>query len=223
MDGIADMGGSWGWGRASVPTDDEPVFAEPWEGRAFALTLLTMGRVSGRNLDAFRNALERLSPDDYLEDGYYGRWLNAAELMLTDSAILTPGAVNARVRANRGEDVDEPAAPEQDAKPDYQPTVAGSLRTVADPPRFAVGDRVRAKDISPEGHTRLVGYLRGRRGVVQRIQPAALLPDTNAHFEGENPQHVYSVGFESTEVWGSDAEPFQLSADLFESYLEAAE
>ena len=112
MDGIADMGGSRGWGRASVPTDDEPVFAEPWEGRAFALTLLTMGRVSGRNLDAFRNALERLSPDDYLEDGYYGRWLNAAELMLTDSAILTPGAVNARVRANRGEDVDEPAAPE---------------------------------------------------------------------------------------------------------------
>ena len=94
---------------------------------------------------------------------------------------------------------------------------------MADPPRFAVGDRVRAKDISPEGHTRLVGYLRGRRGVVQRIQPAALLPDTNAHFEGENPQHVYSVGFESTEVWGSDAEPFQLSADLFESYLEAAE
>lgn len=223
MDGIADMGGARGWGRASVPTDDEPVFAEPWEGRAFALTLLTMGRVSGRNLDAFRNALERLSPDDYLEDGYYGRWLNAAELMLTDSAILTPGAVNARVRANRGEDVDEPAAPEQDAKPDYQPTAAGSLRTVADPPRFAVGDRVRAKDISPEGHTRLVGYLRGRRGVVQRIQPAALLPDTNAHFEGENPQHVYSVGFESTEVWGSDAEPFQLSADLFESYLEAAE
>jgi len=221
MGRTADMGGSQDWGRASVPTDDEPVFAEPWEGRAFALTLLTMGRVSGRNIDAFRHALGRLSPDDYLKDGYYGRWLNAAELMLTDSAILAPGAVNARVRANRGEDVDEPDVPEQDAKPDYQPTAAGSLRTVEHPPRFAVGDRVRAKDISPEGHTRLVGYLRGRRGVVQRIHPAAVLPDTHAHFEGENPQHVYAVGFESTEVWGSDAEPFQLSADLYESYLEA--
>ena len=87
MDSLADMGGSQGWGRAKVPTD-EPPFAEAWEGRSFALTLLTMGRISGRNLDAFRHALERLHPVDYLVDGYYGRWLNAAELMLTDSAIL---------------------------------------------------------------------------------------------------------------------------------------
>lgn len=220
MDGIADMGGSQGWGRASVPTADEPPFAEPWEGRAFALTLLTMGRISGQNLDAFRHALERLAPEDYMEDGYYGRWLNAAELMLLDSAILAPGAVNARVQRNQGEQVEEPADPEP-RKPDYKATAAGSLRTVEAAPRFAVGDRVRAKDISPEGHTRLVGYLRGRRGVIRRIQPAALLPDSHAHFRGEDPQHVYSVGFESQELWGPDAEPFQLSADLFESYLEA--
>lgn len=221
METIADMGGVQGWGRAPVPVD-EPVFAESWEGRAFALTLLSMGRVSGRNLDAFRHALERLPREDYLEDGYYGRWLNAAELMLTDSAILAPGAVNARVRANRGEQVDEPPVPDPN-KPDYQPTAAGSLRHVEEPPRFAVGDRVRAKDMTPEGHTRLCGYLRGRRGVVELIQPAALLPDTNAHFLGENPQHVYAVGFDSHELWGSDAEPFRLYADLFESYLEADE
>jgi nitrile hydratase len=220
MDGIADMGGSQGWGGASVPTADEPPFAEPWEGRAFALTLLTMGRISGQNLDAFRHALERLSPDDYMEDGYYGRWLNAAELMLLDSVILAPGAVNARVHRNQGEQVEEPAAPEP-RKPDYKATAAGSLRTVDAEPRFAVGDRVRAKDISPEGHTRLVGYLRGRRGVIRRILPAALLPDSHAHFRGEDAQHVYSVGFDSQEVWGPDAEPFRLSADLFESYLEA--
>ena len=84
MDSIADMGGTQGWGPAQVPTD-EPPFAEPWEGRSFAITVLTMGRISGRNLDAFRHALGRLHPVDYLVDGYYGRWLNAAELMLTDS------------------------------------------------------------------------------------------------------------------------------------------
>jgi len=220
MDGIADMGGSQGWGRASVPTADEPPFAEPWEGRAFAMTLLTMGRISGQNLDAFRHALERLSPEDYMEDGYYGRWLNAAELMLLDSAIVAPGAVNARVQRNQGGQVAEPAAPEP-KKPDYKATAAGSLRTVEAEPRFAAGDRVRTKDISPEGHTRLVGYLRGRRGVIRRIQPAALLPDSHAHFRGEDAQHVYSVGFDSRELWGADSEPFQLSADLFESYLEA--
>jgi hypothetical protein len=34
---------------------------------------------------AFRHALERLSRSAYLDDGYFGRWLNAAELVLTES------------------------------------------------------------------------------------------------------------------------------------------
>jgi nitrile hydratase subunit beta len=222
MGSIADIGGTEGWGRASAPTADEPVFKEPWEGRAFALTLLTMGRISGRNLDAFRHALGRLDRGDYFDDGYYGRWLNAAELMLTDSAILAPGAVDARVRRNRGEQVDEPAAPEQDAKPDYKPTAAGSLRTVEEPPRFAVGDRVRVRDEDRPGHTQRVGYLRGRTGTVAMLQPAALLPDTHAVFQGENPQHVYAVEFDSREVWGPDAEAFTITADMFDTYLEPA-
>ncbi len=221
MDSIADMGGTLNWGPASAPTE-EPPFAEPWEGRAFALTLLTMGRVSGRNMQAFRHALERLHGVDYLVDGYYGRWLNAAELMLTDSKILAPGAVDARARAMRGENVAEPPVPEPE-KPDYKPTAAGSLREVDDPPKFAVGDHVRTKDLHPTRHTRLARYLRRRRGVVQAVRPAEVLPDTHAHFLGENPQHVYSVAFDSHELWGPDAESFQLSADLFESYLEPAE
>ena len=219
------MGGSEGWGSVHPPATDEPVFTQPWEGRAFALTLLTMGRVSGRNLDAFRHALERLDRAGYLEDGYYGRWLNAAELMLTDSAILAPGAVDARARALRGypadpgHPADEPAVPEP-AKPDYAPTAAGSLRTVDAAPEFAVGDRVRTTDVASAGHTRLPGYVRGRLGVVAALQPAALLPDTHAHFQGENAQHVYSVRFDSHELWGPDAEVFALSIELFETYLE---
>lgn len=219
MDGIADMGGTEGWGSVDAPTRDEPVFAQPWEGRAFALTLLAMGRVSGQNLDAFRHALSRLDRTAYLDDGYYGRWLNAAELMLTDSAILAPGAIDARARTLRGEDVEEPPVPEP-AKPDYAPTAAGSLRTVEEPARFAVGDTVRAKDVTPAGHTRLPRYVRGHTGVVEIVQPAALLPDTHAHFQGENPQHVYSVRFDSHELWGADAETFALTVELSESYLE---
>ncbi len=219
MEWTADLGGTEGWGRVKTPTVDEPVFADRWEGRAFALALLSMGRVSGRNLDAFRHALERLDRDDYFADGYYGRWRNAAELMLVDSAILAPGTVEARTRRLQGEDVEEPPAPEPD-KPDYAPTAAGSLRTVDEPARFSVGDQVRTKDLEPEGHTKLSRYLRGHRGVVEMVQPAALLPDTHAHFLGENPQHVYTVRFESRELWGADAEPFGVTAEMFESYLE---
>ncbi|MFC5996308.1 nitrile hydratase subunit beta [Pseudonocardia hispaniensis] len=221
MDGIADMGGTEGWGPVAPPARDEPVFAEQWEARAFALTLLTMGRVSGQNLDAFRHALERLDRSAYLDDGYYGRWLNAAELMLTDSAILAPGAVDARARRLRGDEVTEPSIPEPN-KPDYAPTAAGSLRTVQEPPRFAVGDRVRARSTPSAGHTRLPRYIRGHSGTVEVIQPAALLPDTHAHFLGENPQHVYSVRFDSRDLWGADAEPFVLTIEMFDSYLEKA-
>ncbi|MDN5860093.1 MAG: nitrile hydratase subunit beta [Pseudonocardia sp.] len=221
MDGIADMGGTDGWGAVSTPTRDEPVFAEPWEGRAFALAALSQGRISGQNLDAFRHALERLDRAAYLDDGYYGRWLNAAELMLVESAILAPGAVDARVRATRGEQVQEPPVPEP-AKPDYAATAPGSLREVPEPPRFAPGDRVRAKDMSPAGHTKMPRYVRGHVGTVEAVQPGHLLPDTHAHFRGENPQHVFTVAFDSHELWGAGADTFTLTIELFDSYLEPA-
>jgi nitrile hydratase beta subunit len=221
MDTIADMGGMQGFGSVTYNADDPP-FHEKWEGRAFALTLLSINRLSGQNLDAMRHALERLHPVDYLADGYYGRWLNCAELMLTDSGVIAPGAIDARARRLRGEDVSEPPEPDLN-KPEYTPTGPGSLRQIDDQPRFKVGQTVRAKDIHPRGHTRLPRYVRGRTGVVERIQPAALLPDTNAHFLGENPQHVYGVGFDSTELWGDEGERFTLHIDLFETYLEEAE
>jgi nitrile hydratase len=221
VDGIADMGGKPGYGTMAPPAVAEPVFKEQWQARAFALALLSM-RTAGTNLDSFRHALDRQPEPRYLGDGYYGRWLHAAETMLVESSIIAPDAVEKRVRKNRGEDVAEPAVPEHH-KPDYAPTGPGSLRVVDDPPAFAVGDRVRARNVSPPRHTRLVGYVRGHEGVINRIQPSALLPDTHATFEGENPQHVYSVAFDSHELWGEDAEPFTLNIDLWESYLEAAQ
>jgi hypothetical protein len=78
---------------------------------------------------------------------------------------------------------------------------------------------VTTKDSRPRGPSKLPGYLRRRRGTITAVRPGHLLPDTHAVFAGENPQYVYTVGFASTEVWGDDAEPFTVHADLFESYL----
>ena len=220
MDTIADMGGMQGMGSVQLTPPDDPPFHEEWERRAFALALLSM-RTSGTNLDAFRHALNRQHPLDYLVDGYYGRWLKCAENLLTDSSIIAPGAVEARARKLNGEEVEEPAVPEPD-KPDYKPTAAGSVRQIDTPPKFSVGDTVRARDIHPPGHTRLARYTRGRKGVVQMIQPAQVLPDTNAHFIAENAQHVYNVSFDSHELWGPEAESFELRCDLYEDYLEPA-
>jgi nitrile hydratase len=220
VDTIADMGGMQAFGSVKLNDPFDPPFDEEWQRRAFAMALLSM-RVSGTNLDTFRWALERQHPLDYLLDGYYGRWLNCAINMLTDSAIIAPGAVEARVRKMQGEDVEEPPIPEPQ-KPDYKPTAAGSIRQIDDPPKFKVGDRVRAKLEHPPTHTRLARYVRGRSGTVRALHPAQVLPDTNAHFKGENAQHVYNVVFDSHELWGPDAEDFAVYFDLYESYIEEA-
>ncbi len=223
MTTVDDLGGAEGFGAVHPPDPAEPVFGQTWEARAFAIAAFTMGRISGRNLDAFRYALGRLDEPDYFDpEGYYARWLNAAELMLTDSAILAPGAVEARARNLRGEHVDEPAAPEP-AKPDYAATGPGSLREIDESPRFAVGDRVRPHtELDADHPHKLPRYVRGHVGVVEVVQPAHLLPDTHAVFEGENPQHVYTVRFDSRDLWGADAETFALTIEIFDSYLEPA-
>ncbi|BBY17158.1 nitrile hydratase subunit beta [Mycolicibacterium litorale] len=220
MDGIADMGGTEGWGRAQRPQPDEPVFPEPWHGRAFALSLLA-NRLAGGNLDSFRHALERLDRGAYLDDGYFGRWLNGAERILTENDLLASSAVDARARTLRGERVEEPPSPQPAAR-EARSAAPGSRREVQSAPAFAVGQRVRAKNLSPAGHTRLPRYVRGHTGVVTLVEPAFVFPDTNAHFRGEDPQYVYTVAFDSRELWGEDTEPFTLTIEMFESYLEEA-
>ncbi len=50
-----------------------------------------------------------------------------------------------------------------------------------------------------------------------------VFPDTNAHGKGEEPQPLYSVGFDAGELWGEDAEPNQrIYIDLWERYLMPA-
>jgi len=218
--GVADLGGAEGWGLAPVVDPNDPVFKEDWEGRAFALSLLSM-RLSGTNLDAFRHAMNRLDAEHYFDDGYYGRWLYGAENLLMDSDIIAPGAVEARAANMTGGNVEEPAAPESH-KPDYAPTAAGSIRVIETPQRFRVGQRVRARVMQAPGHTRLQSYTQGHAGVVSIVEPAQVLPDTHAHFIAENAQWVYTVSFDSKELFGPTAERFTLNTDLYEDYMEDA-
>jgi nitrile hydratase len=213
MNGVHDMGGMHGFGDVVVEPD-EPVFHARWEGRVFAMAMLLAGRGLA-NADAFRHAIERLDQLAYLHAGYYGRWLRAVEALLVERGLLGPAEIDARVRGEA-----TGAAP---AVPLAPPAVPGARRDVATAPRFAVGDAVVARNLHPPGHTRLPRYVRGRRGTVARVHPAFVLPDTNAHGLGEQPQHVYAVRFEGPALWGPDAEPGTAThVDLFETYLEPA-
>ena len=88
------------------------------------------------------------------------------------------------------------------------------------PARFQVGQRVRTRNLNPQGHTRLPRYARGRDGIVERNHGVFIFPDSNARREGTKPQHLYSVSFNARELWGEDhASRDHVMIDLFEDYL----
>jgi nitrile hydratase subunit beta len=96
-------------------------------------------------------------------------------------------------------------------------------RKIETAPRFRQGERVRTRTSSSPGHTRLPGYARGKEGVVGAVRDGYVLPDANAHRQGENPEWVYTVVFDARELWGEAADPaLTVSIDAWESYLEPA-
>jgi nitrile hydratase subunit beta len=89
--------------------------------------------------------------------------------------------------------------------------------------RFRAGDRVRARNMHPVGHTRLPRYARGKLGTINADHGVFVFPDTNAHFLGENPQHLYSVRFAARELWGEQASARDsVFIDMWDDYLEPA-
>jgi nitrile hydratase subunit beta len=94
-------------------------------------------------------------------------------------------------------------------------------RPASAPARFKAGDRVRARNLHPVGHTRLPRYVRGHVGTVTHLHGVHVFPDVNATGQGEAPQWLYTVRFAGTELWGAAADPaVTVSVDAWESYLE---
>jgi nitrile hydratase len=206
------MGGMHGFGRIAVEAN-EPVFHADWEKRVLGMVYQAVG-LGWTNIDAFRHGIERIAPVDYLTLGYYGRWLGSLERVLVERGVLGAGDVDAQIAGSAV------AVPDPTLAPPSLPRL-GFEREIDRQPRFAVGDAVRTRIASPEGHTRLPRYAAGRRGVIHRVQLAFVFPDANALGRGEDPQHLYNVRFAASELWGRDAEPGAvLHLDCFEPYLE---
>jgi nitrile hydratase len=87
--------------------------------------------------------------------------------------------------------------------------------------RFAIGDTVRVRNQHPLGHTRAPRYTRGHIGEIVAHDGPEPVPERAA----ENvcvAEHVYSVRFESAELWGPASGRHVVLVDLWESYLEPA-
>lgn len=100
-----------------------------------------------------------------------------------------------------------------------------STYTPAPAHRFNVGDRVRIKRIFPPGHRRTPYYIRGKRGVIERICGAFPNPEELAYgFDGEPDKVLYRVRFAQKHVWPDydGPEHDMIEMEIFEHWLEPA-
>jgi nitrile hydratase len=220
MNGPHDLGGQMGFGRVA-PEADEPIFHAPWEKRALALTIAA-GAMGHWSIDESRHARESLHPADYYRSSYYEIWIKGLEVLLARHGFvsmeelaaghaLTPGTTPKRTLAA----ADVPAVIARGGPTERDP---GACR-----PAFALGERVRVRNIHPTAHTRLPRYVRDHIGRIEAVQGFHVFPDANAHGQGEAPQWLYTVIFDATELWGPDSDPRgRVSIDAWESYLDRA-
>jgi nitrile hydratase len=173
------------------------------------------------NIDSFRHGLERLPPGDYLRTTYYERWFAWLLRKVVETGDLTQVEVDTGTAAE-GSPRRTPILT-QDRVVDVVATRNSARRDVRVAGRFKAGQRVRARNMHPEGHTRLPRYVRGRVGQVVLDRGVFVFPDTNAHLEGEQPQHLYSVRFTARELWGESASPRDsVHLDMWDEYLAPA-
>ncbi|MBC7726760.1 MAG: nitrile hydratase subunit beta [Microbacteriaceae bacterium] len=212
----ADLGGQAGFG-AVQPEPEGELWHEAFEPRVLALTL-AMGATGAWNIDQSRAARE--TQPDYPRLSYYRLWLAALQQLMAErgqvladelaaSQQLHPPVPVKRVLAA----ADVPAA-----------LARGSAteRPASSMARFQPGDRVRTHTQIADHHTRLPAYARGKRGLVERVHGCHVFADANAQGLGEQPQWLYSVVFDSAELWGAGAQPgLRVAIDAWEPYLES--
>ncbi len=87
MSRINDVGGMQGFPPVQQELDEPPFHAD-WEAHVFALNRALLGQ-GVYNLDEFRDAIERMPPEDYLASSYYEKWFHAITTLLVEKGVCT--------------------------------------------------------------------------------------------------------------------------------------
>lgn len=213
----ADLGGTASTGSI-VPEPEGELFHHAWEPRVLAM-VLAAGATGKWNIDISRRYRETLP--DYADLSYYEIWLAGLGRMLEDRGLVTHDELVV------GHAIEAPAEVAGVLTADRVASVLAQGRRADREPssqaRFAVGDRVRTRSGSVDHHTRLPQYVAGRVGTIERVHGVHVFADAHAHDQGEQPQWLYTVVFQATDLW-DDAAPGQaVSVDAWESYLHPAD
>ncbi|WP_197377271.1 nitrile hydratase subunit beta [Mycolicibacterium baixiangningiae] len=236
------LGGLEGLGAVNF---EKRVFVEEWEKRIFGIHTAFMGlsdslreSTPGYDLDIagtsfrttwtwadLRKGAEAMNPFDYFRFRYYEKWLGGIMAYCVEHGYVTEDELTAALdgSGSRIATTDPQAAADG-----LDEQVLRYLREGDSPrrgpatPKFAVGDHVVIANPPTGDHTRLPGYLRGHKGIVESVAEGnyTYFCSTGADGLGE-PLPVYIVRFEGDELWGSTAEAHSspLYAELYEPYL----
>jgi nitrile hydratase beta subunit len=213
----ADLGGTTGHGAIEHELEGV-VFHHEWEAKALALTLAA-GAPGGWNIDMSRAARETLP--NYADLTYFEIWTAGLERLLVDSGIVTAEEVTAGHSNAPGDPARRVLAADQVAA--VLERGGPASRSTDWQARFEVGDRVRTRAGEVDHHTRLPAYVAGHVGTVEKAHGAHVLPDTNAHGLGEQPEWLYTVVFDACDLWDEAAPGQRVSVDAWESYLSPVE
>jgi len=88
---------------------------------------------------------------------------------------------------------------------------------------FSIGDQVETYQSAPPGHRRTPAYIRGKRGVIERICGTFRNPEELAYgFDGLPMRVLYRVAFKQVDVWsdysGSNQDTLEL--EIYEHWLK---
>jgi nitrile hydratase len=185
---------------------------------------VAMGASGQWNIDLSRAARESLPPAIYLSSSYYEIWIRALEKLMLERGMVTPAELATGQQSTPPIQVNKVLTSETvDAA-----LKAGSPteRPIDQPALFKVGQKVRARNMHPQGHTRLPRYVRGHVGTVVSVHGGHVFPD--GHTLHASPpfnvpvQWLYTVVFDGPTLWGEHSDPtLEVTVDAWESYLEA--
>src|SRR5262249_20354944 len=178
-----------------------------WEAAARALLTIVSGAVDASGGE-FRHSIERMEPGHYLTSSYYEHWLTAAATLAVEHGLVTHSELEARAGGRYPLSSPVRARWVFDGGPD-----AGT-------PRFSAGGGAGGRDGHPPGHTRCPRYVRGKTGVVVRVDGISSVPDVEAHGSARRHEPTYSVRFDAADLWGDGQRGVSVYADLWDSYLE---
>ena len=241
-----NLGGLEGLDPVNV---EKQVFVEPWETRIFGIHTAMMAL--SNHLDTalpkyqisqvptqfksfwtwghLRMGAEGMHPFEYFRLRYYEKWLGGISGFFIEEGYITQEELDTRT-AELLEDSEKAASslPTGGNKAidaqvvKYLREGDSPQRPSPSPPKFAVGDTVKVKQVTPGAHSRLPGNLKGHTATVIKVYDSFTYFFTTEDGIG-TPMPVYSLAFQPEELW--DASVTEGNAvyynDIFEVYLES--